>query len=196
MNQELLFLNLGFLLSLTFFLFFLSSARTPFQQAVPVVDTAADEPLGLGYGAARRRTLALADDPVPSTFEIGQSSRSVPEKQKAEETLAPSLPIRPTWVDPRDGIVFTDIECVVQPVRAPVQTPPSLERSSGSLPVSLASLLVEFQGGLLHDHAQRLNALPPALFEGYDRDLRELYPRSKEVRDEIFSQRYRLKSLE
>ncbi|GKD51705.1 hypothetical protein Tco_1280681 [Tanacetum coccineum] len=199
-----------------------------FKQAVPVVDTATDEPLGLGYEAARCRTLALADDLVPSTFEIGQSSRSVPEKQKAEETPAPSLPIRPTWVDPRDGIVFTDIECVVPPVRALVQTPPSPERSSGSLPVSLASLLVstsiaspansspvaspatiearrfmaelgaqvEFQGGLLHDHAQHLNALPPALFEGYDRDLRELYPRSKEVRDEIFSQRYRLKSLE
>ncbi|GJS77575.1 hypothetical protein Tco_0727456 [Tanacetum coccineum] len=31
---------------------------------------------------------------------------------------------------------------------------------------------------------------------GYDRDLRELYTKSRSVRDEIFSQRYRLKSLE
>ncbi|GKF82222.1 hypothetical protein Tco_0243878 [Tanacetum coccineum] len=29
------------------------------QQAVPVVDTAASKPLGLGYGALRRRELAL-----------------------------------------------------------------------------------------------------------------------------------------
>ncbi|GKE63575.1 hypothetical protein Tco_1513942, partial [Tanacetum coccineum] len=32
--------------------------------------------------------------------------------------------------------------------------------------------------------------------EGYDRDLMELYTRSGAVRDEIFSQRYRLRSLE
>ncbi|GJU51949.1 hypothetical protein Tco_1221504 [Tanacetum coccineum] len=30
-------------------------------------------------------------------------------------------------------------------------------------------------GGATHDHTQRLDALPPNLFEGYDRDLRELY---------------------
>ncbi|GKG62009.1 hypothetical protein Tco_0623726, partial [Tanacetum coccineum] len=38
--------------------------------------------------------------------------------------------------------------------------------------------------------------LPPALFKGYDRDLRELYTRSGAVRDEIFSQMYRFRSLE
>ncbi|GKC34731.1 hypothetical protein Tco_1047115, partial [Tanacetum coccineum] len=42
----------------------------------------------------------------------------------------------------------------------------------------------------------RLDALPPALFEGYYRDLRELYTRSRAVKDEIFSLRYRLRSLE
>ncbi|GKB93204.1 hypothetical protein Tco_0979341 [Tanacetum coccineum] len=45
-------------------------------------------------------------------------------------------------------------------------------------------------------YAQRLDALPPTLFEGYDRDLRELYTRSGAVRDEIFWQRYRFRSLE
>ncbi|GJY72732.1 hypothetical protein Tco_0477163, partial [Tanacetum coccineum] len=39
-------------------------------------------------------------------------------------------------------------------------------------------------------------ALPPALFEGYDRDLKELYTRLRDVKDDIFSQRYRLRSLE
>ncbi|GJR90633.1 hypothetical protein Tco_0214644 [Tanacetum coccineum] len=55
---------------------------------------------------------------------------------------------------------------------------------------------VEFQDELIYDHAQRLDALLPALFEDHDRDLRELYTRSRAVRDEIFSQRYSLKSLE
>ncbi|GJU47513.1 hypothetical protein Tco_1204779 [Tanacetum coccineum] len=46
---------------------------------------------------------------------------------------------------------------------------------------------LKLQGSILYDHTQRLDALPPTLFEGYDRDLRELYTRSREVRDEIFS---------
>ncbi|GKG30087.1 hypothetical protein Tco_0419985, partial [Tanacetum coccineum] len=36
----------------------------------------------------------------------------------------------------------------------------------------------------------------PALFERYDRDMGELFTRPGAVRDEIFSQRYRLRSLE
>ncbi|GJV09631.1 hypothetical protein Tco_1351172 [Tanacetum coccineum] len=55
---------------------------------------------------------------------------------------------------------------------------------------------LELHGSILHDHTQRLDALPPTLFEGYDRDLWELYTRSGAVRDEIFSQRYRFRSLE
>nr|GEV07801.1 hypothetical protein [Tanacetum cinerariifolium] len=144
---------------------------------------------------------------VPSTFEIGHSSRSVPEQQRVEVTLAPRPPVRATWVDPVDGILYTDIPIYVPRVRVPVQTPPSPEWSSGSLPVSLSSLIVptlvaspadsspvaspvmveaerflselgaqvELQGGTIHDYTQRLDALPPVLFEGYDRDLRELY---------------------
>ncbi|GKA23111.1 hypothetical protein Tco_0709073, partial [Tanacetum coccineum] len=44
------------------------------QQTVPVVDTVADKPLGLGYEVLRRRELALGESSVPSTFKIGQSS--------------------------------------------------------------------------------------------------------------------------
>ncbi|GJR75892.1 hypothetical protein Tco_0088257 [Tanacetum coccineum] len=87
------------------------------QQAVQVMDTTMDEPLGLGYEVVRRHTLELTE-------------------LKAQ---------------------------------------------------------VEFQRGLIYDHAQHLDALPPTLFEGYDRDLRELYTRSMAVWDEIFSQRYRLR---
>ncbi|GJY57261.1 hypothetical protein Tco_0456376 [Tanacetum coccineum] len=52
------------------------------------------------------------------------------------------------------------------------------------------------QGGLIRDHAIRLEELSPALFERYDRDIRELFIRLGAVREEIFSQRYRFRSLE
>ncbi|GKC71428.1 hypothetical protein Tco_1117311 [Tanacetum coccineum] len=51
-------------------------------------------------------------------------------------------------------------------------------------------------GGLISDHAVRLEELSPALFERYDRDIGELFTRSGAVREEIFSQRYRFRSLE
>ncbi|GJZ46626.1 hypothetical protein Tco_0594222 [Tanacetum coccineum] len=40
-------------------------------KAVLVEDTAVDEPLGLGYGAARRRALELAEGRSYSTYEVG-----------------------------------------------------------------------------------------------------------------------------
>ncbi|GJT30834.1 hypothetical protein Tco_0911109 [Tanacetum coccineum] len=83
------------------------------QQTVSVEDTAADKPLGLGYGAARRRALELAEGTSHSTYE-----------------------------DLVDGTVYTDIECVMPPFCALVQTLASPEWSSGSLPVSPASLTV------------------------------------------------------
>ncbi|GKB68670.1 hypothetical protein Tco_0930082 [Tanacetum coccineum] len=55
---------------------------------------------------------------------------------------------------------------------------------------------VEMQEGLIHDHAVQLEELSHALFERYDRDIEELFIRSGAVRYEIFSQRYRFRSLE
>nr|GEW31668.1 hypothetical protein [Tanacetum cinerariifolium] len=43
---------------------------------------------------------------------------------------------------------------------------------------------VEFQRGLIYNHAQCLDALPPTLFKGYNRDLREVYTVSRVVRVE------------
>nr|GEU56731.1 hypothetical protein [Tanacetum cinerariifolium] len=54
---------------------------------------------------------------------------------------------------------------------------------------------LDLHRSILYDHTQCLDALPPTLFKGYDRDLRELYTSSREVRDEIYSQHYRLRSL-
>ncbi|GKE18940.1 hypothetical protein Tco_1426517, partial [Tanacetum coccineum] len=166
------------------------------QHAVLVVETAVSEPLGLGYGALRRHELAVGED----------------------------RPTLVTWVDPEDDRVYTDIPAYV-PLAAHVQTPPSPEWSLGSLPVSPSSPVVpspkaspvatptatisvdedqfievgaqlELYGSILHDHTQRLDALPPTLVANIDRDMRELYTRSRAVRDEIFSHRYMFRSLE
>nr|GEV02290.1 hypothetical protein [Tanacetum cinerariifolium] len=51
---------------------------------------------------------------------------------------------------------------------------------------------LELYWSILQDHTQ----LPPTLFAEIDRDMRELYTRSRAVRDEIFSQRYQFRSLE
>nr|GEY58677.1 hypothetical protein [Tanacetum cinerariifolium] len=141
-----------------------------------------------------------------------QSSRSVPEQQEADKVSMSRQPILTTWVDPTDGTVYTDIPVYVPPV-APVQTSPSPEWSFGSLPVSPSSLVVpspvaspvttpaatisvdedqflevgaqfELHESILYVYIQHLEALPPTLFEGYDRDSRELYTRSGVVRDD------------
>ncbi|GKB07508.1 hypothetical protein Tco_0835792 [Tanacetum coccineum] len=140
-----------------------------------------------------------ADDEreVPSTFEAGQISRSMLEQLGAERVYAFRQPTLTTWVDPEDDRVYTDI--LTYPPVAPVQTPPSPEWSSGSLPISPSSLAVpspiaslvatptatisinkdqfleegaqlELHGSILQDHTQILDALPPTLFVDIDRD--------------------------
>ncbi|GKC30857.1 hypothetical protein Tco_1038151 [Tanacetum coccineum] len=109
------------------------------KQVVPVEDTTVDKPLGLGYRAAIRRALKLEEDPVPSTFEVGQSSRSVLDQLRANKT--PRIPTHPTWVDPDHDTIYLDIE--IDPrSHAPIQTQASPEWSTSSLPVSPASLTV------------------------------------------------------
>ncbi|GJS39671.1 hypothetical protein Tco_0564714 [Tanacetum coccineum] len=158
------------------------------QQAVQVVDTV------LGYKAARHRALELAAEITPSTFEIGQSSRSVPDQQTppSPEWLSGSLP-----VSPLSPVIPTLVASPVDssPVASPATTLAAIIAVDKDEFLDVGAQL-ELHGSMLHDHAQRLDALPPTLFEGYDRDLRVLYTMLRTVRDEIFSQRYKLRSLE
>ncbi|GJU78223.1 hypothetical protein Tco_1275293 [Tanacetum coccineum] len=107
------------------------------QRAVLVAGATASAPLGLGYEALRRQELAVEDDQVYSTFEIGQGSRSVPEPERPERVSALRQPTLTTWIDPEDGIAYIDIPAYPPPA-PPTQTPPSPEWSSGLLPVSPA----------------------------------------------------------
>ncbi|GJS98615.1 hypothetical protein Tco_0819785 [Tanacetum coccineum] len=107
------------------------------QQAALVVGTVVSAPLGLGYGALRHRKLALEEGDVYSTFEVRQGSGSAPESERPERVSAFRQPTLTTWTDPEDGMIYIDIPNYPQPA-PPVQTPPSPEWTSGSLPISLS----------------------------------------------------------
>ncbi|GKD87066.1 hypothetical protein Tco_1358220, partial [Tanacetum coccineum] len=88
------------------------------QQAVPVVRTAVSTPLGLGYGALRRRELALEEDHVYSMFEVGQGSGSAPEPERLERVSASRQPTLTTWTDPEDSMVYIDVHAYPPPAPA------------------------------------------------------------------------------
>ncbi|GJS94704.1 hypothetical protein Tco_0801672 [Tanacetum coccineum] len=138
------------------------------QQIAPVVETIVGEPLGLGYEALICREIASREGQVPSVFEVGQGSGSVLEPEGPERVLAFRQPTLTIWIDLEDGRTYINVP-VYPPPALPVQSPPSPECSSGSLPNSPApSILgaqVKMQGGLIHDHLVQLGELSPMLFE-------------------------------
>ncbi|GKC72496.1 hypothetical protein Tco_1118379 [Tanacetum coccineum] len=97
--------------------------------------------LGLGYRALRRRELALEEDQVYSTFEVGQGSGSAPESERPERVSTSRQLTLTTWTDSEDGMVYIDVSAYPQPAPL-VQTPPSPEWTSGSLPISLSPSVV------------------------------------------------------
>ncbi|GKD84967.1 hypothetical protein Tco_1356121 [Tanacetum coccineum] len=138
------------------------------EQAILVVDIVANEPLSLGYEVARCHALETTEDITPSTYEV----------------------------DPEDGRVYTNIPTYV-PLTAPVQTPPSPKWSLGSLLVSPSSSVVPSPiASPVANLATTISVDEDQILEVYDKDLRKLYTRSGVFRDEIFSQRYRFRSLE
>ncbi|GKG18214.1 hypothetical protein Tco_0372512, partial [Tanacetum coccineum] len=58
-----------------------------------------------------------------------------------ERVSASRQPTLTTWTDPEDGMVYIDVPAYLPPALA-VQTPPSPEWSSGSLPISPSSSIV------------------------------------------------------
>ncbi|GKE68610.1 hypothetical protein Tco_1526682, partial [Tanacetum coccineum] len=114
------------------------------QQAVLATDTVMGEPLGLGYGALRCRELAVGEDQVPSTFEVGQSSSfTIILNRPITHSFASGYPAATMSIDENQ---FLEV-----------------------------GAQLELHGSIPHYHMQRLDALPPTLFEGYEKDLRELY---------------------
>ncbi|GKA32590.1 hypothetical protein Tco_0718957, partial [Tanacetum coccineum] len=120
------------------------------------------------------------DEGHGSEDEGPSSEKEGPGTEEEEEEVAPK--------DLEDGRVYTDIPTYVAPP-APVETPPSPERSSGSLPVSPLPLIVP-------SPIASPVTTPTATISVDEDQFLKLYTRSGAVRDEIFSQRYRFRSLE
>ncbi|GKC60601.1 hypothetical protein Tco_1088199 [Tanacetum coccineum] len=187
------------------------------QQAASVVRTTVSVPLGLGYEALRRQELALEEGDVYSTFEVGQGFGSAPALTTwtdPEDGMIyidipdyppPAPPVQtppsPEWTSGLLPISPSHSD-VPSPVSSPIipLTIPSLVATSTIVEaegfLTKLGAQVKMQGGLIRDHAVRLDELSPALFKRYDRDIGELFARSGAVKEEIFSQRYRFRSLE
>ncbi|GJS21256.1 hypothetical protein Tco_0449888 [Tanacetum coccineum] len=132
------------------------------------------------------------------SFSLGDDE-AVTEGQQRATPVVETIMGEPLGLDSEDGIVYIDIPTYPPPA-PPVQTPPSPEWTSGSLPISLShsnvpspisspliSLTVPSPVATLKttisvDEDQFIEV-------EIDRDVRELYTRSGVVRDEIFSQR-------
>nr|GEZ35049.1 hypothetical protein [Tanacetum cinerariifolium] len=96
--------------------------------------------LGLGEEEADRE-LKLEEDHVYSPFEVGQGSGSTPKPERSERVSTFRQPTLTTWTDLEDGMVYIDVP--IYPLLVPpVQTPPSLEWTSGSLLISPSPFVV------------------------------------------------------
>ncbi|GJU48287.1 hypothetical protein Tco_1217842, partial [Tanacetum coccineum] len=139
----------------------LRGSRAP--QAALVVGITVSAPLGLGYGALRLRELALEEDHVYTP---------PVQTPPSPEWTSGSLPISPS-----PFVVPSPISSpmILLTVPSPVATPATAE-TEGFL--TKLGAQVELQGGLIRGHIVRLEELSPALFERYDRDIRELFTRS------------------
>ncbi|GJY85987.1 hypothetical protein Tco_0500013, partial [Tanacetum coccineum] len=104
-------------------------------------------------------------------------------------------PVLTTWTDPEDGTVYIDVPIYLPPA-PPVQIPPSPDWAPGSLPISPSHSDVPspISSPLISLTVPSPVATPTATIL-VDED-QFLETRSGAVREEILSQRYRLRSLE
>ncbi|GKB54138.1 hypothetical protein Tco_0904891 [Tanacetum coccineum] len=173
------------------------------QRAAPFVETIVGEPLGLGYGALRCREIASREGQMPSVFKVDREDGRAYIDVLAYPPPAPPVPTSSSseWssglllVSPAPSIVPSPISSPMISLSVPslVVSPATVEAEGFFTELGAQ---VEMQGGLIHDHTVQLGKLSPALFERYDRYKGELFTRSGAVRDEIFSHRYQLRSLE
>ncbi|GKA56309.1 hypothetical protein Tco_0755381 [Tanacetum coccineum] len=159
------------------------------QQTAPVMGTTMSRPLGLGYKALRHqsgrpeRVLAFRQPTLTTWIDPkdGMIYIDIPDYSP----LAPPIqtPPLPEWTSdslliyPSHSDVPSPISSPMIPltVPSPVAIPAAVE-TKGFLTELGAQ--VKMQGGLIRDHSVRLEELPPALFDRYDRDIGDLFTRS------------------
>nr|GEW43459.1 hypothetical protein [Tanacetum cinerariifolium] len=126
------------------------------QQAAPVVRTTVSTPLGLGYGALRRRELALEEDRMYSTFEVGQCSGSTPEPGRSERT-----PPSPDWT-PGSFSISSSLSVIPSPVSSPTISltvpspiPSPMPTSTSSIPVDEDQFIERYRFRSLEHEQER-----------------------------------------
>nr|GEY48499.1 hypothetical protein [Tanacetum cinerariifolium] len=144
--------------------------------------------------ALRQPTLTTWIDPEDGRIYIDVPAYPPPappvQTPPSPEWLFGSLPVSPALSIVLSPISSPMISLIVP---SPIASPATAE--AGGFLTELGTQ-VEMQGGLIRDHTVRLGELSPALLERYDKDIGELFTRPGAVRDEIFSQRYKLRGLE
>nr|GFA14442.1 hypothetical protein [Tanacetum cinerariifolium] len=121
------------------------------------------------------------------------------------EPLVQTPPL-PEWasgllpISPSPSVVPSHVSSPMIPLTVPSPIASHMATSTATILVDKDQHIevgaqLELYRGILQDHTQRLDTMPPTLFAEIDKDVRELFTRSGVVRDEIFSQRYRFKSL-
>ncbi|GJY54994.1 hypothetical protein Tco_0446658, partial [Tanacetum coccineum] len=88
---------------------------------------------------------AVPEGQQQAVLVVGTAARqgfgSVPEPERPERVSTLRQPTLTTWIDPKDDIAYIHVPTYPPPA-PPVQTPPSPEWSSGSLPISPAPFAV------------------------------------------------------
>ncbi|GKD30945.1 hypothetical protein Tco_1241723, partial [Tanacetum coccineum] len=118
------------------------------QQAVLVVDTAMDEPLGLGCGAARRRALKSAKEIAPSTYEDGTAYLDIEIYPRSCTSV--QTPASPEW---SSGSLPVSPSSLVapSPIASPVTTPTATISVDKDQFLEVGAQL-ELYGSILQDH--------------------------------------------
>ncbi|GKD47485.1 hypothetical protein Tco_1272130 [Tanacetum coccineum] len=158
------------------------------QRATLVVSGSAPESERLKrVSAFRQPTLTTWTDPEDGIIYIDIPDYPPPaphvQTPPSPEWTSGSLLISPSPSDDPSPISSPMIPLTIP---SPLDTPAVVE-TKGFL--TKLGAQVQIQEGLISDHAVRLEELSPALFERYDRDIRELFTRSGAVKKETFSQR-------
>ncbi|GKC07276.1 hypothetical protein Tco_0998886 [Tanacetum coccineum] len=160
------------------------------QQAVPVAGTAGSgnalEPeRPERVSASRQPTLTTWTDPEDGLVYIDVPAYP-PPALPAQIPRSPEWSSGPLLISPSHYIVHSPISSPMIPltVPSPIATPATAETERF---LTELGAQVKMHGGLIRDHAVRLEELSPILFERYDRDIEELFTRSG---------RYRFRSLE
>ncbi|GKD84073.1 hypothetical protein Tco_1350912, partial [Tanacetum coccineum] len=131
-------------------------------------------------------------------LDLEEEEEAIPgEFKRPKRVSASRQPTLTTWTDPEDSMVYIDVPVYPSPA-PPVQTPPSPEWTSGSLPISLSSfdVLSPISSPMIPLTVPSPVATPAtAETKGFLTELgAQVEMQSGAVREEIFSRRYRFKS--